>query len=78
MAEDNGNQGLPGRESSEVAQSAARPFAPDTGRYDEDEISLLDLLVVVAKNLRLLIIGPLLAGRRDSIGARVADQVINI
>ena len=37
--------------------------APRTEYYDaEDEISLLDLLVVVAENLRLLIIGPLLAG----------------
>jgi len=28
----------------------------------EDEISLLDLLLVVAENARLLIFGPLLAG----------------
>ena len=32
------------------------PLAP------EDEISLLDLLLVVAENARLLIFGPLLAG----------------
>ncbi len=37
--------------------------APPGEYYDaEDEISLLDLLVVVAENLRLLIFGPLLAG----------------
>lgn len=36
---------------------------PRTEYYDaEDEISLLDLLVVISENLRLLIIGPLLAG----------------
>lgn len=29
---------------------------------DDDEISLLDLLQVVVENLRLLVIGPLLAG----------------
>ena len=31
-------------------------------RTQEDEISLLDLLVVVAENIKLLVIGPLLAG----------------
>ena len=34
-------------------------LAPDGG---EDEISLLDLLLVVAENARLLIFGPLIAG----------------
>lgn len=29
--------------------------------YDEDEVSLLDLLLVVAENLRLLVLGPLMA-----------------
>ena len=29
---------------------------------DDDEISLLDILQVVADNLRLLVLGPLLAG----------------
>ena len=32
------------------------------GGYEEDEISLLDLLLVVVDNLRLLVIGPLLIG----------------
>ena len=32
-------------------------------RTQEDEISLLDLLVVVAENIKLLVIGPLLAQR---------------
>jgi len=37
--------------------------APHSEYYEaEDEISLLDLVVVVAENLRLLIFGPLLAG----------------
>lgn len=35
----------------------------DSGNFPtEDEISLLDLLVTVAENIRLLILGPLLAG----------------
>jgi uncharacterized protein involved in exopolysaccharide biosynthesis len=43
--------------------NASEHEAPRNEYYDsEDEISLLDLLVVVAENLRLLIIGPLLAG----------------
>ena len=29
---------------------------------EEDEVSLLDLLLVVAQNLRLLILGPILVG----------------
>jgi tyrosine-protein kinase Etk/Wzc len=33
-----------------------------TAAEDDDEISLLDLLQVVADNLRLLILGPLVAG----------------
>ena len=32
------------------------------GGYEDDEISLLDLLLVVVDNLRLLVIGPLLIG----------------
>ena len=32
------------------------------GGFEEDEISLLDLLLVVVDNLRLLVIGPLLIG----------------
>lgn len=31
-------------------------------RVDEDEVSLLDLLVVVAENIKLLILGPLVVG----------------
>jgi uncharacterized protein involved in exopolysaccharide biosynthesis len=30
--------------------------------FDEDEISLLDLLLVISENIKLLIIGPILAG----------------
>lgn len=47
--------------SAEVGASAsASPAGLETGA--EDEISLLDLALVVAENLRLLIIGPLVAG----------------
>ena len=35
---------------------------PASGPVDEDEISLLDLLQVVADHLRLLVLGPLAAG----------------
>ena len=42
---------------------------------DEDEISLLDLLGVIAENLRLLIIGPIVAGL---IGLGVAFQMTPI
>ena len=38
------------------------PSAPAVVTESDDEISLLDLLQVVAENLRLLVIGPLLAG----------------
>lgn len=33
-----------------------------SAQFDEDEISLLDLLLVIAENIKLLIIGPILAG----------------
>ena len=45
----------PGAAASDSVTPAARP-------YEEDEISLLDLLAVLAENARLLIFGPLLAG----------------
>ena len=35
---------------------------PQPMSMDDDEISLLDLLQVVADNLRLLVLGPLVAG----------------
>ena len=41
-----------------VIASEARPSMP----VDDDEISLLDLLQVVADNLRLLVLGPIAAG----------------
>ena len=41
-------------------QESATPATPAGG--EEDEISLLDLALVVAENLRLLVIGPLLVG----------------
>jgi len=37
------------------------PMSADAG-YEDDEISLLDLLQVVADNLRLLVLGPLVVG----------------
>ncbi len=43
---------------ADVAASEARQFM----HADDDEISLLDLLQVVADNLRLLVLGPLAAG----------------
>lgn len=41
---------------------ATNQALPASLSHDEDEISLLDLLLVVAENLRLLLVGPLLAG----------------
>ena len=35
---------------------------PETAVDDDDEINLLDLLQVIMDNLRLLVIGPLVAG----------------
>jgi uncharacterized protein involved in exopolysaccharide biosynthesis len=35
---------------------------PNTPHYEEDEISLLDILVTLAESWRLLVFGPLLAG----------------
>ena len=49
----------PSRPAATASQSEPSAFASDGG---EDEISLLDLLLVVAENARLLIFGPLLAG----------------
>ena len=45
-----------------VIASEARQSMPSSMPVDDDEISLLDLLQVVADNLRLLVIGPLVAG----------------
>jgi len=42
--------------------SAQAGPAQVVGGYEDDEISLLDLLLVVVDNLRLLVIGPLLIG----------------
>ena len=42
--------------------SAQAGPAQVSGGYEDDEISLLDLLLVVVDNLRLLVIGPLLIG----------------
>jgi len=54
MAADNGHPGSDG---------VTEHRAPSAEHYREtDEISLLDIAVVIAENLRLLIIGPLLAG----------------
>ena len=44
-------------DTSPVVASEARQSMPE-----DDEISLLDLLQVVADNLRLLVLGPLVAG----------------
>ncbi len=49
----------PSQPAASAPQDQPGGFAPDGG---EDEISLLDLLLVVAENARLLIFGPLLAG----------------
>ena len=49
----------PSQPATTASQDEPGAFAPDGG---EDEISLLDLLLVVAENARLLIFGPLLAG----------------
>ena len=46
-------------ESSVIASEAKQSMPPIP---DEDEISLLDLLQVIADNLRLLVLGPLAAG----------------
>ena len=46
-------------ESSVIASEAKQSMPPIP---DEDEISLLDLLQVIADNLRLLVFGPLIAG----------------
>jgi len=45
----------------EAIQSLASPANPGTP-FEQDEISLLDILVTLAENAKLLIIGPLLAG----------------
>ena len=45
-----------------VIASEARQSMPSSMPVDNDEISLLDLLQVVADNLRLLVLGPLVAG----------------
>jgi uncharacterized protein involved in exopolysaccharide biosynthesis len=45
-----------------VIASEARQSMPSSVPPDDDEISLLDLLQVVADNLRLLVLGPLAAG----------------
>ena len=45
-----------------VIASEARQSMPSSMPPEDDEISLLDLLQVVADNLRLLVLGPLVAG----------------
>ena len=47
--------------TSPSVSSQAGPNQVDSG-FEDDEISLLDLLLVVVENLRLLVIGPLLIG----------------
>ena len=47
--------------TSPSVSSQAGPNQFDGG-FEDDEISLLDLLLVVVDNLRLLVIGPLLIG----------------
>ncbi len=49
----------PSQPATTAPQGQPGALAPDGG---EDEISLLDLLLVVAENARLLIFGPLLVG----------------
>jgi len=49
----------PSQLAATAPQSQPGAFALDDG---DDEISVLDLLLVVAENARLLIFGPLLAG----------------
>ena len=44
----------------------------------EDEISLLDLLLVVAENARLLIFGPLLASQLGALGGLAGAAGLNV
>jgi len=50
------------RPSASQGQAEARQSMPSSITPEDDEISLLDLLQVVADNLRLIVIGPLVAG----------------
>lgn len=45
-----------------IEDQGRTPNFPDQFHADEDEISLLDLLLVIAENIKLLIIGPIVAG----------------
>ena len=61
---------IPFQTAATASQNQPGAFAPEGG---EDEISLLDLLLVVAENARLLIFGPLVAGLAGAAGLNIKN-----